>query len=63
MKRNKNKVGILRSNASIALHASDSVSLWHGRKGKIQGLPGFFSHTAVLEASAAKDDPYAAHFD
>lgn len=59
MKKNKNRAGLLRSDASIALHASDSVSLWHGRKGKSQGLPGFFSHTAVLETSAAKDDPYA----
>lgn len=57
----KNKVGLLRSNASIALHASDSVLLWHGRKDKIQGLPGYFSHCAVLETSAAKDDPYADH--
>lgn len=57
----KNKVGLLRSNASIALHASDSVLLWHGRKDKVQGLPGFFARTAVLETSAAKDDPYADH--
>lgn len=54
-----NKVGPLRSNASIELHARDSVMLWHGRKGQSQGLPSFFTRTAVLEVSAANDDPYA----
>ncbi|WP_394230566.1 PFL_4669 family integrating conjugative element protein [Shewanella colwelliana] len=60
-RRAKNKVGILRSHASIALHASDSVLLWHGRKDKTQGLPGFFSRTVELETAASKDDPYADH--